>query len=195
MNIQRLVNGVTIILLLLSVLLSVLIFYQWEGYSQEGRYSAAPIESGTKKHVKSDVFLGNQSKSIKITQFSEILARPLFTEGRIPDEEPESENDLIQQTGLPKLKLEGVVLSPESRVAVVRDLTDNSILRLSEGMIHSGWRIVSINTAEAILERGDDTHKLPLELVTRPIKKSTTSRFRLPTKKKPAKTRAGGKSP
>lgn len=194
MSVRHIGNGVTVILLLLCALLAVLIYKQWESYSLETPNTEITKDTSYKKQANSNIFLGNQSKTILITQFSEILARPLFTEGRLPEEVPEPEQALVQQVGLPKLKLEGVVISPESRVAVVRDLTNNSLLRLSEGMIHTGWRLTKVNTAEAILERGDETHKLPLELIKKPNVKTTTSRFRLPPKNTQAKTRPGAKS-
>lgn len=195
MSIQRIGNGVTAILLLLCVLISAIIFLQWQSYLHEDHYIDAALESDTTSQDTTDIFLGNQSKTIKLTHFSDILARPLFTEGRLPYEDPEQEKVITQQTGLPKLRLEGIAISPDSRVAVVRDLTDNSLLRLAEGMIHKGWRITSVNSVEATLERGAETHKLPLELVNRPMTKSTTSRFRLPNSNKPAKPRPGVKSP
>jgi hypothetical protein len=183
MNVQRLGNGVTVILLLLCVLLSLLILQQWKSYLQAEPAADVTIETDKKGRAKSDLFLGRNSKSIQISQFSEILARPLFTEGRLPEEEPEPEQALSQHVGLPKLKLEGVAISPESRVAVVRDLTDNSLLRLSVGMIHQGWRVSDVTTEEAVLERDGESHRLPLELVHKPATK-TTSRFRLPNRKK-----------
>ncbi len=196
MSIRHIANGVTIILTLLCILLAILIFKQWVRYSHEGPIIEDSLEQPARaKQVTPNLFLGNRGKTIQITQFSEILARPLFTEGRHPEEQPEPENELTQQVGLPQLRLEGVVISPDSRVAVVRDQTNNTLLRLSEGMILSGWRVTSVNTVEAVLERDGDTHKLPLELVKNPAQKSSTSRFRLPPSKAPAKPRPAVKSP
>ncbi len=190
MSIRHIGNGVTVILLLLCILLSTLIFKQWVKYSQDGPViDVSQVKPIKEKPVSSNLFLGMQNKSILISQFSEILARPLFTEGRLPDEVPEPEKVLTEQVGLPKLKLEGVVISPESRVAVVRDLTNNELLRLIEGMIHAGWRVATVNTDEAVLEREGETHQLPLELVNKAGTKSTTSRFRLPPIKNAAKPR------
>ena len=183
MNVQRLGNGVTVMLLFICILLSLLIFQQWKSYLQAEPVADVSIETDKKGRTTFDLNLGRNSKSIQISQFSEILARPLFTEGRLPAEEPEPEQSFDQPVGLPKLKLEGVVLSPESRVAVVRDLTDNSLVRLSVGMIHQGWRVTEVTTKEAILERDGESHRLPLELVHKPATK-TTSRFRLPNRRK-----------
>ena len=185
MRLRQLGNGVTVILLLMSIMLSAFILKQWQNYTTE----PSPIPGLSEKPREASkfapkLFLNSQNKNVQMTQFSEILARPLFTEGRLPVEEPEPELAQPQQVGLPKLKLEGVVISPESRVAVIRDLTDNSLLRLSEGMIHAGWRITRVDTTEAVFERGDESHSFPLELINKPVSKSSTSKFRLPSKKK-----------
>ncbi len=193
MSIRHIGNGMTVLLLLMCGLLTVLIFKQWESFSLELPNNESPQEMSNSMPVKSNLILGNQNRTILITQFNEILARPLFVEGRLPAEVPEPEKADVQQVGLPKLKLEGVVISPESRVAVVRDLTNNSLIRLSEGMIHTGWRLTKVDHSEAILERGDETHKLQLELINKPNAKVTTSRFRLPPKKTPTKPRPGVK--
>jgi len=190
MSIRHIGNGVTVILFLLCVLLSFLIFNQWQGYSEEPLVevvSQKPEEKPTR--ATNSRFMSHRGKRIQISQFSEILARPLFTEGRLPPEQPVVEQAQAQQLGTPKLKLEGIVLSPESRVAVVRDLTSNSLIRLSEGMIHTGWRLDKVNNSEVVFIRGVETFNLTLELINKPMAKSSTSRFRLPTKKKPARAR------
>jgi len=190
MSIRHIGNGVTVILLLICVLLSTLIYQQWVKYAQTGPFIEVSQEQPTNQNkTTSNLFLDTQSKSILISQFSEILARPLFTEGRLPAEQPEPEKVVIEQVGLPNLKLEGVVISSESRVALVRDLTNNELIRLTQGMIHGGWRVTTVNNAEATLEHEGETHKLPLELENKPGTKSTTSRFRLPPIKKQAKPR------
>ena len=195
MSLRHIGNGVTVILLLLCLLLAALIFRQWETYSLEPPEADVSQTVEKPKRPDTKLFLGSQGKSIQITQFSEIMARPLFTEGRLPEEEPEPEQALPFQVGVPKLKLEGVVLSPESRVAVIRDLTDNSLLRLSEGMIHGGWRIAKVDEAEVVFTREDETHRIPLELINKPAAKASTSRFRLPSNNKPARARPGAKGP
>lgn len=181
MSLRHIGNGVTLLLLLLCGLLIALIVRQWEGYPPTLPDLDLTSEDSDSTRDNTSRFLRNQHKTIQISKFSEILARPLFVEGRLPDEEEEVESGVVQQVGQPKLKLEGVVLSPESRVAVVRDLTNNELIRLTVGMIHTGWRLTVVNDIEAVFERNDETFTLSLELISKPNVKASTSRFRLPS--------------
>ena len=63
MSIQRIGNGVTIILILLCVLLSAIIYLQWQNYTQEDFYAAAILDDDTKTRDASELFLGNQGNS------------------------------------------------------------------------------------------------------------------------------------
>jgi len=106
--------------------------------------------------------------------FSEILERPLFTEGRTPPPEPTDEQAAVipgKQTQL-TMSLEGIALTPAARIAVIRDKTSNKLVRLAEGAQHQGWVLESVNATSATLKRGEQTHELRLELNTRSIKKA-----------------------
>ena len=74
-----------------------------------------------------------------IEAFGEVLERPLFTAGREPPEEPAvaAPTTAAIPTALIRLRLEGVALTPQTRVAVVRDLASNQLLRLAEGAAFS----------------------------------------------------------
>lgn len=61
------------------------------------------------------------------------------------------------------LKLEGVALIGESRVAVLRDLSNNQLLQLAEGMMHDGWTLDSVTAASASFSRGRQTSVLVLD--------------------------------
>ncbi len=98
--------------------------------------------------------------------FSEILERPLFTEGRTPPQQPTPEQTSVspvKQTQL-TLRLEGIALTPAARIAVVRDITSNKLLRLAEGEEHQGWEVESIRATGATFKRGEQTQELTLEL-------------------------------
>jgi general secretion pathway protein N len=109
--------------------------------------------------------------------FSEILERPLFTEGRTPPQQPTPEQTSVspvKQTQL-TLRLEGIALTPAARIAVVRDITSNKLLRLAEGEEHQGWEVESIRATGATFKRGEQTQELTLELNKRSPRESASS--------------------
>lgn len=100
-----------------------------------------------------------------IETFSEILDRPLFTEGRQPPPEPEVEVAKPVEKQVPlQLALEGVAITPEERIAVVRDLRTKKLLRLAEGSKHQGWELESVHASGVTLRRGEQTRDLELEI-------------------------------
>jgi hypothetical protein len=105
-----------------------------------------------------------------IEAFSEILERPLFTAGREPAEEPAVATPTTPAipTAPIRLRLEGVALTPQTRVAVVRDLATNQLLRLAEGAEHQGWVVETVHAAGATLKQGQQTQELVLEVDKNP---------------------------
>ena len=59
-----------------------------------------------------------------------------------------------------RLKLEGVAIVADSRVAVVRDMENNRLLQLEEGMSHENWTLESVTAARAQFSRGQETSEL-----------------------------------
>ena len=100
--------------------------------------------------------------------YAEILERPLLFEGRrMPPEPEQAAEPEIQRSPL-SLKLEGVAISPDSRVALLRNTADNQLLQLSEGMSHDGWTLEKLNTSAATFRRGEELAELVLETETSP---------------------------
>ena len=96
--------------------------------------------------------------------FAAILERPIFFQDRkLPAEA------IAEPAAAPaplRLKLEGVAIAAESRVAVLRDLADNHLVQLAEGMSHNGWTLESVNADNATFRRGGQTTELTLDLAT-----------------------------
>lgn len=94
---------------------------------------------------------------------SEMLDRPLFfSDRRLPELPKVDVAPAVAPTPL-LLKLEGVALTGESRVAVLRDLSNNQLLQLAEGMMHDGWTLDSVTAASASFSRGQQTSVLVLD--------------------------------
>lgn len=94
--------------------------------------------------------------------FSEILERPLFfVNRRLPP--------VVERTTAPpvplvplRLSLEGVAITGDSRVAVLRNLANNQLLQLAEGMTHDGWLLTSVSPEGALFQRGQEVSELRL---------------------------------
>ena len=92
-----------------------------------------------------------------------VLEQPLFFKDRKLPVKPVAEQAAAPQTPL-RLKLEGVVLVADSKVAVLRSLADNKLLQLAPGMVHSGWNLEDVTADSATFKRGEQRSTLSLEL-------------------------------
>ena len=101
-----------------------------------------------------------------LSDFTQVLERPLLFAGR---RMPPPEIAAIKakpRTPL-RLKLEGVAISSESRVALLRNTTNNQLLQLAEGMSHDGWSLEEISAAAARFSRGDEISELLLDTIAK----------------------------
>ena len=99
----------------------------------------------------------------RIAAFSEITERPLFRQGREPAPE-KAETVTKTKTSPLRLQLEGVAITPESSIAVLRDLSNNKMLHLATGMKHEGWELTAISDNVATFKRGEESHELKLKI-------------------------------
>ena len=124
----------------------------------------AQIQGNTSRTTQPDV---NRTERANFTApgiaaFSEITERPLFNEGREPPPEPVV-TVAAAQTSLLRLQLEGVAITPGSKIAVLRDITSNKMLHLATGSSHQGWELTSITDTVATFKRGEQTQQLTLK--------------------------------
>ena len=157
-------NRLTPVLLTACVLFGTLLAFEWYALS---RGDGITTENKAQPATAADVQLTRTVFAAPdFEAFSEIIERPLFTEGRTPPEQPTSEQasvSPVKQTPL-SLHLEGIALTPATRIAVVRDITSNKLLRLAEGAKHQDWEVESIHATGVIFKRGEQSHELILEL-------------------------------
>ena len=157
-------NRLTPVLLTACVLFGTILAFEWYALSSEGgittRNKAQPATAADVQLTRTEFAAPD------FEAFSEIIERPLFTEGRTPPEQPTSEQasvSPVKQTPL-SLHLEGIALTPATRIAVVRDITSNKLLRLAEGAKHQDWEVESIHATGVTFKRGEQSHELILEL-------------------------------
>jgi len=175
-------NRLTPMLLAACALFGIIVAIEWFVLS---RQNGTPTGNDTQPAVAADTLPTRTTYAAPdFETFSEILERPLFTEGRTPPEPPTAEQAAVLKPGMRAqltMRLEGIALTPVARIAVVRDISSNTLLRLAEGATHQGWVVESVNATSATLKRGEQTHELMLELnekgfkkPPRPIKKTSS---------------------
>jgi len=159
------VNRLTPVLLAACVLFGVIAAFEWVALPGQDGITAG---NDSRPAAAADVKLTRTTYTAPdFAAFSEILERPLFTEGRTPPEAPTPEQAAVLNPGMQAqltMRLEGIALTPGARIAVVRDTTSNKLLRLAEGETHQGWLVESIHATSATLKRGEQSHELTLEL-------------------------------
>ena len=103
-----------------------------------------------------------------LAAFAEITARPLFTPGRQPPPKPDAAAPAAVNLPPLRLELEGIAITPEASIILVRDLGNNSLLNPSQGMKHQGWEVTEITADSAIFTRGEVSQELILDIDERP---------------------------
>jgi hypothetical protein len=98
--------------------------------------------------------------------FTSILERPLlYADRKLPAPPP-----VVAVAEMPKeplrLKLEGIALGGGSRIALLRDQSNNSLIHLAEGMTHNGWTLEIIESDKAAFSRDGEITELNLEVQT-----------------------------
>ena len=99
----------------------------------------------------------------EIAAFSEIVERPLFIAGREPPAEPKAAPSVPVRLPPLRLLLEGIVITPEARIAVMLDLSNNKMLHLATGMKHQDWELTSVTDTVATFSRGEQSQELRLK--------------------------------
>jgi len=124
------------------------------------RQGAEAQETATKKVAASRPSLRNLTYNPPaVYEFDEIVDRHLFMADRRPAKESAPE---IAAAPI-RLRLEGVAMISGAKVAVVRDMSNDQLLRLSEGMSHRDWIVESVDAVGATFTRDEESVRLLLE--------------------------------
>jgi len=113
--------------------------------------------------VTADIPSGAQSRYVHphLSNYPEILARPIFFSKReLP---PEAVTKAPAPRAPLRLKLEGIAITADTRVAVLRDQGSNQLVQLSVGMSHNDWLLEDVSSATATFRHGDDVTSLSLK--------------------------------
>jgi len=152
-------NRATLLLIVANVALSLVIALQLL-YPAQPRLAAAPTQAVSAATLPE--FARVSVSPPRMAGLADMLGRPLFyVDRRLP--EPRIETKPAPPPKPLRLKLEGVAISSGSRVALLRDLTNNQLLQLTEGMAHDGWTLDAVSSNGADFSRGEQVTELPLD--------------------------------
>jgi type II secretory pathway component PulC len=184
-KVRSYINGMSLLLLLASLLMSGLFYLQW--YSDVIPNDQQPEASAESAAIDLKISSTPRFEPTPIQSLSEITERPLFTEGRIPPEKPaEPKQARVPETPL-NLKLEGVAITPRSKVAIITDLQSNTLLRLSQGMSHGNWKVKEVSEGSVTIQRGSREIILTLKIdETKAGGARPKVPFRMPTLRRPS---------
>ncbi len=157
-------GGMTLLLVAVAGLFGAYLLHQWNRTPISSEQPLAPQTGDQGKNQLPINPLINRFRALPMASYSEITQRPLFVEGRVPPEKPnETVTNVVPALPL-NLKLEGVAITPESRTAVITDLSTKELLRLREGMSHKDWQVVSVRKEAVVIKRGKQELELKLEI-------------------------------
>ena len=95
--------------------------------------------------------------------FDEILERPLFLQGRRPPEAAPEPAKPAAPRVRPQLQMLGVAVTQDTQVALVLDIKSRQLLRFVQGTQHQGWTVTSVESGQAVLQRGEEVLELHLD--------------------------------
>lgn len=144
------------ILIILCLILSATIFYQFKYYSNNELHAAS--DSGDKVDRKVTSVANKSLRSIRA--YSEMVKRPLFSKDRKP---PATSNgnaaESIDISELRNLILYGVVIGGKNRYAIVDGVGD-SPEQMKEGHVFKGWKVSEISADSIKFESAKGLYEL-----------------------------------
>ena len=153
-------NRSTVALLLLCLLLALIVALEWLYPTNIANTEVVTVESALTEEPD---FVESVYLPPQMDDLSEMLDRPLFYADRRMPVEPEAIVAPAIALAPMRLKLEGIAIAMDTRVAVLRDLGNNQLVQLTEGMSHDGWTLESLTADGAVFKRGTEIAEVPLE--------------------------------
>lgn len=135
------------------------------GYHWAAPGGAAPDELPSVASIQ-----GEAASLGPASQYAEVSARPLFNEDRKPTPPDAADGDKAEIPKVPlNVTLTGVIITPQVKLAMLRDNAKGEALSLREGMPLPGdqavWTVAEIQPRKVVFRGGnDETSELPLDV-------------------------------
>jgi len=150
------------ILLLMALGMGGLLYVQWEIAPEQApplppQSDATPEQEEAPESAATDRLLGDPQSYEVISQ------RPLFVEGRRPPEEAEQQAPAPEQAGAVEgLDFSAVLITPEQKIAWVKDAATGELVRLEPGKKIRGWTVQEVHPQRLLLADGEKKNELEL---------------------------------
>jgi general secretion pathway protein N len=153
-----------------GVLVLILIAQQWlgGGGSDPGVIQVSPSGSGVPSSLET-----RQFDLPPKGDYAEVIARPLFSEDRRPEERDAESSEQeeaiaadVTQKELPPVRLTGVIITPEQRIAMLRNNKNREYVTLKEGEPLEGWTLEEIGQRRIVFATGGKREVVQLEVHT-----------------------------
>ena len=96
-----------------------------------------------------------------IERFAAALERPLFSADRRPPEDEPTGTGVVEDRAL-SATLQGILFSNSGSVALLTAVGESASVRVSEGGLFLGWRLLEIHPGKVVFGRDEETVTLEL---------------------------------
>jgi len=96
-----------------------------------------------------------------IERFAAALDRPLFSQDRRPPEDEPTGTGVVEDRAL-SATLQGILFSNSGSVALLTAVGESASVRVSEGGLFLGWRLLEIHPGKVVFGRDEETVTLEL---------------------------------
>ncbi len=170
-------RGLTLLLLLVCLALTLLLLLVMD-YSVQWRatrIAAVQKLAVQKPPPEAPVTLPMLADPRPAESYAELVERPLFSESRRPyqpppppEEEPAAPPPPAAPPSPLRVALTSIVITPEQRIALARDLGNASMVRLEQGSTLNGWTVEQILPDKVIFVQGSEKEILELRSYGKP---------------------------
>jgi len=167
-------------------------------WSQISTPASLPADKKTEKKLIENsviVFSEEQIEPSVITDYDEIIERPLFFDDRKPYVyvEPEKKQpDTKKKKTTPKkneqYSLSAIMITSEKKLAIIQSGREKSLQRIALGESIDGWKIENIEPHSVLLKKGNESKNLTLEIKNSNTKQNSTAKTSRQTNKAKEKT-------
>jgi len=117
----------------------------------------------------------NKKEFPLINTYQEIIDRPLFMENRQPyiSQTPETKKSNIREPKSRQFSLSAIVITSDKSIAILQYAKGKTLQHIALGETIDGWTLTEIHEQQVVLEKGDNTQTLVLEVKGSQQKKKT----------------------
>jgi len=112
-----------------------------------------------------------------IERFAAALDRPLFSPDRRPPEDEPTGTGVVEDRAL-SATLQGILFATSGSVALLTAVGESSSVRVSEGDLFLGWRLLEIHPDNVVFGRDEETVALELIYKAQPAPAAPAERRR-----------------